>query len=597
VTIDPAIVAIPQFAASYSANRDLVDSIADIQRTVREIWSGGRLLAGFTDHGADHSERVMRRVDEVLGSTWTALSEDEGYVLHAACWLHDVAMQDYSVLLGPNPNRPDTYPLSHDEEKVVRESHASRGKDLVANPSLRRVRLKGRDQPVQLRVPPRYWLHVAETVGGHSTAGFRRVQRRKDDSGPTGRASFRYGLLAGLLMMADELDLDYSRAGPLEEMGVDNIDSESLLHLLKHRYVQRIRVDTSASDPNARYVELAFNWPRNQDRQARAYKTWIRQKLISQMRLVEPVLRRDLGVHWDQDWALKISVEETFDVVPVPARVVPLLEREQARAELADLTEQLEELERRFREGKVILLVEPSGPGEDGASKVAEFLAGSLVASRPEAERGGIVTSWLDPLAEGTYESGTGPDAFVQFVSGEAGLQRADGSVSAAEVKGEDRVRTAGVTLRDEEVPEGEESSEQWVEHHQLVSRLLEAGEGGPTRVLVVKNSDRLPRPTRALLKGALERSLAHAEGPVRLILTAQGTRELFGESLPGSVYRCELPPVGRPDLKEFLRGYCLLTERQLEAFAKVAAQDGEEITQAAASGLATEVVAKCVEG
>jgi hypothetical protein len=54
---------------------------------------------------------------------------------------------------------------------------------------------------------------------------------------------------------------------------------------------------------------------------------------------------------------------------------------------------------------------------------------------------------------------------------------------------------------------------------------------------------------------------------------------------------------VGRPDLKEFLRGYCLLTERQLEAFAKVAAQDGEEITQAAASGLATEVVAKCVEG
>jgi hypothetical protein len=596
MTIDSTTAAIPGFAACYGTDRHLVDSIADIKRTVGEIWSGERLLEGFTDHGPDHSERVTRRVDEILGATASRLSKDEGYVLHAACWLHDIAMQDYCVLLEFDGQRPDAEPLSSEERRVVRESHAARGKDLLVDPALRRVRVKGRGQPVELPVPPGYWLHVGEIAGAHSTAGFIGAQQIEDDNGPTGSAPFRYRLLAGVLMMADELDLDYSRARALDQVPLDNVDSESLLHLLKHRYVQRVHVGAPSSDPSARYVELAFNWPRNQDRQARAYEIWIRHKLMSQMRMVDPLLQRDLGIHWDLDCAIRIRLQRTFQVVSIPQRVVPLLERERARVQLADLREQLDELERRFCEGKVILLVEPSGQGQDGASEIAEFLVGSFVTSLPETVRRLVTTSWLDPLQEAVYESGSGPVEFVEFIRGAAAAETADDLVSAAEPTAGDIATADRMTMADMGVPEGEEAGEHWVGHGELLARLLETSQVGGTRVLVVKNADRLPRPTRELLSDALRGSLGRAEGPVRVILTAEDPEELFEDRLPASVHRCELPRVPRPDLREFLKGYSLLPVGQLEAFVDVVVEHDREITQTVASGVAARLVASCIE-
>ncbi len=558
----------PQFAKAYESHRAAVESIAKIQAAVQEIWSHGPLLEGFTDHGPAHSDRVAQRVDEILGGE--SLSADEAYVIHAACWLHDIGMQDYGLLEDRDHSRRATAPLNPSERRLIREMHAARGQDILVEPTLRCVRLRGRDGAVRVEVMDGYWRHVGVVVGAHSTNGFAALGDIVDQ-GPGEARDFRYKLLGALLLIADECDLSYARAHGVEQYGIERIDSESLLHMLKHRYVQRSTICRSSSDVNGRQLEIVYNWPDSQDVEAVACRLWIRGKLLRQMRAADPVMRKHLGVHWDADRPVHESSASPIPVERIPDRITPLLLSERARSQLADVQRELQELWDALLSGSPIVLVEPSGLGEDGASDVASVLAGRLV-SRAIAEHGHeppVVT--LDGAHPEYGQAGTDPMELVRLVSGHG----------VAEASGDG---------------EADEAASEWYRRQRWLQALRHGVEGGERKIVVLRQADRLPQATIALVREGLFDIAAGSGGRLALIATVHDPTVVLGTPPHPLARRCDLPRIGRDDLVEFLEAWTLQSASSLHAWINDKLRDRDVLTQREALETAVSLAASRFE-
>src|SRR5262249_39108989 len=158
--------------------------------------------------GLTHSRRVvaaLEKIVEPLQSTPERLSPAETYILLAACYLHDIGMQDMVV-----DDRPRDQLTPRDYE-AIRKRHPRRSYDLILKRSIQRGRGEvhvGIDDSV-----PGYIIAIANTALGHGTEYF---DDAVDKAGAlmlelAGRR-VRGDLLAALLLMADELDLHEERA-------------------------------------------------------------------------------------------------------------------------------------------------------------------------------------------------------------------------------------------------------------------------------------------------------------------------------------------------------------------------------------------------
>jgi len=205
---------------------DFKNLLETIKSFCEEVWSGRRLLLGFTDHGPNHSRRVIKRIEEFLADHVQELSEDEAFVLLAAAWLHDVCMQDYGVLKEANQDDRNPMVLREAEITLIRKEHASRLRKLLKRNSP--ITLL-RDEDCAVLSFPRLGQaqrFVEAVAFGHSTEGFQEIKEMPDSNGPTGLEPFRYGLLAALLLLGDELDLDLSRVSSLTFELVSRLDIE-----------------------------------------------------------------------------------------------------------------------------------------------------------------------------------------------------------------------------------------------------------------------------------------------------------------------------------------------------------------------------------
>ena len=180
--------------------------ISVIERYITTLFSAG-LPANpfFTLHGPMHVRSVIKHLNSLHRNSKLKLNEKESFLLLAATWFHDVGMID-----GP---REDHHIRSRKHVETLKDDILFENADLELD-------------------------YIGLISQGH-----RKVDLDSDEYNDDvcGEYKIRLGLLAGLLRLADELDLDYRRAPKsLRKMIDKNLLKVSHLHWMTHYYVKGI---------------------------------------------------------------------------------------------------------------------------------------------------------------------------------------------------------------------------------------------------------------------------------------------------------------------------------------------------------------------
>ncbi len=321
----------------------LAENLNSIKIAAEQIWNNTALY-WFTDHGIEHSRRIINHIEEIVAPLLSGdqrfFSPEELFVLLAACYLHDVGMQYVRTSDGRSSNQltPNDYELIRDlhpetSSIIIRDSSILNQNGKLVSPfNIPRTVLE-QTSLVVLAHGSKYW----ETALGHMD---------QLPSYANGRL-FRCKLLAALLLMGDELDLDSRRSKDQLSPAQANARSypqESLLHLYKHSYITDARVSIDVYRTIT--ISVEFHFPRGSEKLAREMKTWVLSKLRRQCRATEEIFGSDgINLRWND----KILYRETFGkpniIAPLPQDAMPLLREMAAYHMLVDRDDLIGKLE------------------------------------------------------------------------------------------------------------------------------------------------------------------------------------------------------------------------------------------------------------
>ncbi len=99
------------------STENFMTSLNDIREAVKTIWDRP-LLQHYTDHGLDHSVRIIEKLDDLLEGQTNLLNEYESFILFASAYLHDVGMQSPS-----HAGLPCRSEYTIRDLEIVREKH------------------------------------------------------------------------------------------------------------------------------------------------------------------------------------------------------------------------------------------------------------------------------------------------------------------------------------------------------------------------------------------------------------------------------------------------------------------------------------------
>jgi len=189
----------------------------------------------YTDHSVKHSDRIVEKLDgltKALMESSAPLSPLEVYILLAASYLHDLGMQDerYST-----------------DAEWIREHHHELTRNIILQ-SLEQCK----EEAISLDMVP---IPGIANVVARVAEAHRKVDLFQDRFDPFwhGGESVRPRLLAALLRIGDELDIDYRRA-PMERLKLKRIHPQSLFHWFKCYYVSGVQIVNE-------YVTVWYQFP------------------------------------------------------------------------------------------------------------------------------------------------------------------------------------------------------------------------------------------------------------------------------------------------------------------------------------------------
>jgi hypothetical protein len=208
--------------------------VENVRAAAGRIWARP-LHRYYTDHTVTHSERVIALLDGLTAGmmvTEKHLSPTEVWVLLAAAYLHDVGMQNERFAGG-------------DVEEIRACHHEQTARMIYAvfeDPA--------NAFPILLTGDPALVEAVALVAKGH-----RRVDLAGAEYEPLahGGETLRLRLLAALLRLADELDVDHRRVD-LEQMKLLALPVESQLHWWKCHYVAGVSIADG-------YIRVGYRFP------------------------------------------------------------------------------------------------------------------------------------------------------------------------------------------------------------------------------------------------------------------------------------------------------------------------------------------------
>lgn len=204
-------------------NPDLHRAVDNVRAAVKVIWERP-LHRYYTDHSVEHSERVIEKLN---GLTEELMSTDHLYptevnILLVAAYLHDIGMQYERFKNG--------------DLEQIRDRHHELTRELICNNYF-----KQSDRTISLGlegVPPDIVDVIASVAEAHRRTD---LSQNKYNEFKRGNETIRPRLLAALLRLADELDIDYRRVR-LELLDFMNVPIKSSFHWHLCYYVSGVQI-------------------------------------------------------------------------------------------------------------------------------------------------------------------------------------------------------------------------------------------------------------------------------------------------------------------------------------------------------------------
>lgn len=249
---------------------DLANSMEQVRRFVDQWWTQA-LMPWFTDHGPGHSKRVAEYALAIADvpdlAEPHALTVIERYILWSASWLHDIGMQTL-------PGTP-LGAMQPDDYERVRHDHP----DQSANEIKARYEEAGLPRNDSPLVQAIAWVARA-----HGTSYYADTIKLLSRVPLVRNETVRGGLLASILLIADEMDLHYERVAKLPPAW-GSLSAVADAHAFKHRQVLGSKVNHVGGK-----VTLCITVTQSDDVDdivSHAVQKWITHKLRRQIALVE----------------------------------------------------------------------------------------------------------------------------------------------------------------------------------------------------------------------------------------------------------------------------------------------------------------------
>ncbi|MET7693398.1 HD domain-containing protein [Streptomyces sp. NPDC005483] len=359
----------------------------------------------FTKHNVEHAENVANmalKLASKLEVDSQALDLVDKYLLCSAALLHDIGMND----LAKSKNLSGE--MTEEDYATIRKQHAKRSGEMIISdrskwglPALDSI--------------------LAQTVGliaqAHGTSEYAETIPALKDCKTVKGTNVKAPTLAAILLMADELDLDYERAGDKPEA----LNSVSAAHDFKHRCIGSADIDLSSRGEVEIILELSIPEElTSEDREA--IESWIVSKLRRQISLVEPQIGQGFPGRPGISRAIKVDYRNVPNQAMPSREALSIIRSEAATDRLIDLSESLDSAKKALRQGrKLILLIGEwdrlGGVDIDGREDLLDVLAkqlsadGTLVLSsrrlalNSAGEASDVLEEWVEGIPGGRYRS------------------------------------------------------------------------------------------------------------------------------------------------------------------------------------------------
>jgi len=519
----------------------LADSLEATVDALRSHWATN-FLPWFTDHGVNHARRVAEYALNLARTPTVAahlrLSSLERYILCTAALLHDVGMNDLELCA-----RPLGSMLPEDFE-TVRHGHPKQSRKTIL------------DDPDKWGLPDddRLAELIALVAQAHGTKFYRVTLPLLSERHQVMNEEVRGELLAGILLMADELDLHYERSVRLPGNPVLNAVSEA--HAFKHRCVVACTVVPDAN--GSIVISLRMALPDALEPEDKlAVEQWITGKLRRQIGLTEPAFEEGFARQVQIDRAIKVTHQSPLRVsLPPSVQAMSVIRSEAESDLLIDHRKPLARAEAALREHQIVVLLGEFSPTHkrdtDGREQLLRVLNArskalgtlTLASSRLTLVGGGeasdVIQEWLIDVGESFIHD---PDAVDESEIRDAYLNR-------------------------------------------LVTALSELA---PQRILLsLASADLLHSKVFGwLLESAIPAVAAIVDGACAILVSANGTPSFPG--FDAAIVTISLENCDRSEVAEFLSQYQPTNSANTESMAKLSYDHFREIAHVHAA----EVIAR----
>ena len=181
-----------------------------------------------TNHGNEHSENILGILGKILGKNVGVLNRPEMFVLVASAYLHDIGLSNGATVEPVDPNGPGY--------SARRKEHPEIGSNFI----LTSEDIKGiiEDDNAQQYIARITYAHGGEpglvfSIDSEENEGLdKQIDQRQ----------IRVALLAGLLRLADELDIGYHRV-KFDEVDPLKLELSGLFELYRNHYVASVNIE------------------------------------------------------------------------------------------------------------------------------------------------------------------------------------------------------------------------------------------------------------------------------------------------------------------------------------------------------------------
>lgn len=257
------------------------------------------MLLHYTNHGLDHSKRIISILQKLIKGKPSLLNDHERFILLASAYLHDIGMQFPKLY----PDLSDKYSYNEEDLEKIREIHNELSEKAIIES------LSG-DHTFGLELCKDCVRQIATVSRFHRDNKKNDINELGDDS--LAGKIIKLGLLASLLRLADELDTDCRRVN-IEILAARNINTESKYHWWAHYYVKSILIEN-------REIKLYFRFPKKYAGTdlINVFEDKIRNSIRSQLQEVYEVLYKN-GINININVKIaKIDFVSDSEAEPIP---------------------------------------------------------------------------------------------------------------------------------------------------------------------------------------------------------------------------------------------------------------------------------------